>query len=247
MLEPTKVNLTDVMQVCRNGHVITDRLHADPEGGLGHCPRCGTITLDRCPTCGQELAGAPTIPGLLAIGGRKPPAYCSTCGAPFPWTGKPRPLGLGTRGQLEHLLRRLPLVIRQLRWRQGEGVPFRVTDERDLEDLVRALLPLYGDDIRPETRTPRYDARTRTDFLLVPEQLALTLKLARTTTAESQLVAQFQEDAAYWQQQPACRTLIGLVYDREGTIRDPLGLEAACSSREEGWEVRCVVAGLCPG
>jgi hypothetical protein len=244
MSHESSLGLTDVMQVCRNGHVITERLHTDPEGGLGHCPRCGASTLDRCLTCGQELPGVATIPGLLPIGGRHPPAYCSTCGAPFPWTGKPPPPSPGKRAQLEHLLRRLPLVIRQLRWREGERVPFRVEDERDLEDLLRALLPVYWDDVRPQTRTPHYATSTRMDFLLMPEQWVLTLKMLRTPMAELQLIGQLQEDARYWQEQRTCRTLIAFVYDPEGFLRDPRGLEVACSCQEEGWEVRCVVGGV---
>ena len=43
---------------------------------------------------------------------------------------------------LESLLRRLPRVIRQLRSRHGNRPPFLVSDERDLEDLLRALLHL---------------------------------------------------------------------------------------------------------
>jgi hypothetical protein len=237
--------LADVMQVCRNGHVITERLRTDPEGGLGHCPRCGASTLDRCLTCGQELPSVATIPGLLPIGGRHPPAYCWTCGAPFPWTGKPRPPSPGKRAQLEQLLRQLPLVIRQLRWRQGERVPFRVEDERDLEDLLRALLLLYWDDVRPQTRTPPYAAGTRTDFLLMPEEWALTVKMVRTPTTELQLAGQLQEDAGYWRGQRTCRTLIAFLYDSEGFLRDPRGLEAACFSQEDGWEMRCVVGGVC--
>ena len=44
--------IADVMQVCRNGHVITDMLRAHPESGLSHCDRCGAPTLDRCLTYG---------------------------------------------------------------------------------------------------------------------------------------------------------------------------------------------------
>ena len=47
----------------------------------------------------------------------------------------------GPLALLEELLRRLPRVIRQLRTRQGDRPPLRVEDERDLEDLLRALLP----------------------------------------------------------------------------------------------------------
>ena len=50
--------VSDVMQVCHNGHVITDLLHTYPERGLSHCDRCGAPTRDRCGTCGRLITGA---------------------------------------------------------------------------------------------------------------------------------------------------------------------------------------------
>src|SRR5438874_339984 len=144
----------DVMQVCRNGHVITDLLRSSPGSGLAHCDRCGAATLDRCPTCGRGLPGAFIVPGLQPVGARRPPLYCPACGAAFPWAREPRPAGAPTAlARLEALLRRLPRVVRQLRSRQDGRPPFRVEDEKDLEDLARALLPLHFDDVRPECRT----------------------------------------------------------------------------------------------
>src|ERR1700722_9412525 len=86
-LDPTIA--ADVMQVCRNGHVITDRLRGDPESGRSHCDRCGAATLDRCLTCGEQLPGAVEVPGLAPIGAWPTPRYCLVCGAPFPWVRRP--------------------------------------------------------------------------------------------------------------------------------------------------------------
>ena len=105
----------DVMQVCRNGHVITDLLHAFPERGRSHCDRCGADTLERCPTCGQELPGAVYVPGLVPVGSRRPPQFCATCGASFPWTERaPFSSPSGPLRQLETLLRRLPPALEVL-------------------------------------------------------------------------------------------------------------------------------------
>jgi predicted RNA-binding Zn-ribbon protein involved in translation (DUF1610 family) len=225
----------DVMQVCRNGHVITDLLRTSPERALAHCDRCGAVTMDRCQTCGHELPGAIVVPGLHPVGVRQPPRYCPTCGAAFPWTNQRRPPKREALVVLENLLHRLPRALRELRVRHADRPPFRVVDERDLEDLLRALLPLHFDDIRPESRTPSYAAATRTDFLLMPEGIALTLKFAQPS-----LVEQLREDAAYYRRERKARVLVAFLHDPEATLREPHLLSAAVAEAGEELEVRCV-------
>lgn len=228
----------DVMQVCRNGHVITDLLQSWPERALGHCDRCGAQTLDRCLTCGDRIPGAILVPGLPTAGTARPPNYCATCGAAFPWTGRPSAPVFSSRGLLEDLLRRLPLVVRQLRWRQSERPPLRIEDRRDLEDLLRAMLTVYFDDIRLEKRTPRYSAGPRTDFLLFPQKIALACKLAAATDVANEI----REDGAYYREAGHCRSLICCVYDPEGRLREPAALEKAWSSQDDVLEVHCLIA-----
>src|SRR5262245_20873415 len=156
-MKTAEAGYQDVMQVCRNGHVITDLLQSFPEHALARCHECGGDTFACCPTCGQALPGAVFVPGLVPLGRRLAPEFCSACGASFPWT-KRSPLAspsLPLR-QLESLLRRLPAVARQLRFRQDDKPPYRVESDHDLEDLVRSVLPLHFDDVRPLTRTPTY-------------------------------------------------------------------------------------------
>jgi hypothetical protein len=241
MTQVIEAGVPDAMQVCRNGHVITDRLHLSPEVGWNRCERCGAATLHCCPTCGWKLPGAICIPGLSPIGVRQPPRYCSNCGAAFPWAVRRQPLALDSVSKLEKLLRRLPHVIRQLRSRHGNRPPFRVEDERDLEDLLRAILPLHFDDIRPQSCTPSYASATRTDFLLAPERIVLTVKCVGPLLREPQLAEQMREDVVHWSKERTCRTLIGFVYDPEAVLRDALLLEAAWSVQEDGWEARCVI------
>jgi hypothetical protein len=229
---------SDVMQVCRNGHVITARLRSDPDSGQAHCGRCGAVTIDRCPTCGRELPGAGHVPDLVPIGHAAPPRFCSACGAAYPWTRPPRaaaePLAL-----LERLLSRLPLVVRQLRWRQGDRPPFRVEDERDLEDLVRGLLPLQFDDVWPESRTPSYSMGTRTDFWLPAAGVALTAKFVRPSVSEEALVEQLREDAGHHRGRAGCRVVVAWLHDPEGVLVEPRRIEAAAEGGEEP-RVRCV-------
>ncbi|HEY7153323.1 MAG TPA: DUF2321 domain-containing protein [Gemmataceae bacterium] len=232
-------NMQDVMQVCRRGHVITDLLRSCPERSLTHCDRCGAVTLERCPTCGRELPGALIVPGLQPIGARQPPAYCATCGAAFPWTKQRQRPKTEALAVLENILERLPQVIRQLRVRHGDRPPFRVADEKDLEDLLRSLLPLHFDDIRPECRTPSYAAGTRTDFLLAADRIAIAIKLA-----QPRILEQLPEDAAYYRRERKCRTLVAFIYDPEASLREPCAPLAASAEDGEEPEVRCVIGSL---
>src|SRR5262245_31740443 len=162
-------DLRDVMQVCYNGHVITDLLKSCPQHRQSTCDQCGAATLDHCLTCGAELPGAVPTPGL--VGSRRAPERCLRCGAPFPWTlASPPPAPDDSLATLTKALRRLPRVIRELRNRQSDRPPFRIEDRRDLEDLLRALLPLWFDQVWQQSRTPSYAAQSQTDFVIAPEQ-----------------------------------------------------------------------------
>jgi hypothetical protein len=149
---------------------------------------------------------------------------------------------LSATDRLEALLRRLPLAIRQLRWRQADRSPFRVGDECDLEDLLRAVLPLSFDDVRLLSRTPSYAPATRTDLLLAQQRIVVTAKFPRAGLGTQALADQFTEDAAFYRAQRSCATLFGFVFDPEGLLHDPGCLETSWSTRQDEFEFRCVIA-----
>jgi hypothetical protein len=236
--------LPDVMQVCRNGHVITDLLLGYPERGVWHCDSCGAPTIDRCATCGEKIPGAVYVPGLVPAGSRPPPSYCARCGAPFPWTPGRRSARVYSPALLERLLRGLPRVVRELRSRHSTRPAFCVEDEYDLEDLVRALLALEFDRVRPEKRTPAYSSGTRTDFWLPGAHTVVSVKYVLRGVQPARLVEQLQDDSAYYRGRESCNNLIAFIYDPEGILRQPATLERAWSGGENGLNVRCVIAGM---
>ncbi len=230
----------DVMQVCLRGHVITDAFASHPELGSRYCERCGAPTLSRCPTCGQDLPGAAPLPGLATIGRRVAPEHCPGCGAPLPWAGRAVPsVPPPTAGLLEQLLRRLPAAVRQLRERHGGRPTLHVRDQFDLEDLLRAALHLQFEDVRRLLRTPRYATGTRTDFVVGPDRVALTAKLAAD---EARLASELQEDVAYYEGDAGCSYLVVFVYDAAHVLPDPRQFEAAYRNEGDGLDVHCVVA-----
>jgi hypothetical protein len=232
----------DVMQVCRNGHVITDLLRTFPERALSHCDSCGAVTLTRCSTCGLEIPGAIYLPESPPIGSRQAPPYCAGCGAAFPWTQKPATArALGPIPVLEKLLRRLPQVARQLRVRHANRPPFRVDDDHDLSDLLRALLPIHFDEVRTEQRTPRYATATRTDFVLSPSGIALVAKRVSALRRGTELTQEVREDVSYYEGRNGCKSLVIAGYDPEALLHDPRHLEGAWASLADVLRVRAVI------
>jgi hypothetical protein len=165
----------------------------------------------------------------------------------FPWAERPAPSGPpDILTSLETLLRRLPRTIRQLRDRHGSRPPFRVQDEHDLDDLLRAVLPLQFDEVRLESRTPSYSPGNRSDLRLGLGEgnspVALTAKLISGKIETGKLEGQWAEDLAYYGRVSACRTLVGFVYDPQGLLRDPQKLEAVWSQTPGNLQLRCVIA-----
>jgi len=232
----------DGMLVCWNGHVITDRLRARPDLRLARCDRCGAPTLHLCPTCGEELPGANRAHGLEPIGTRPVPRTCPQCGVEFPWAGRVAAVATDPLGQLQRLLRRLPLVARQLQSRHAGRPPFAVRDDRDLEDLVRSLLPLHFDDVRPVTRTPRYEPGTRTDFVLPPEGLVIAAHLVLLGMTEADVMNRLALDVAHCEERSPPDRLVFFVYDPERRLPNPERLEVQWSRGDEELGVTCVIA-----
>lgn len=74
-------------QICINGHCITDAYDAYPQHRQAFCDKCGAATITSCPSCHANIRGAYHEPDICVLGGRyNVPAYCYSCGKPYPWT-----------------------------------------------------------------------------------------------------------------------------------------------------------------
>ena len=80
------INWYDVAQICLNGHVINDAVKEFPQHSKKFCDTCGARTITNCPSCNTEIQGYYNVEGVIASGGYKRPAFCSSCGKPYPWT-----------------------------------------------------------------------------------------------------------------------------------------------------------------
>jgi hypothetical protein len=128
---------------------------------------------------------------------------------------------------IETLCCRFYLVARQLRERHDNRPTLEVENEYDVQDLFHALLHIYFDDIRPEESTPSYAGKTsRMDFLLKEHSIVIEIKKTRPGLGAREVGSQLIEDIARYQTHPHCTTLICFVYDPEGRVANPRGLEA---------------------
>jgi REase_DpnII-MboI len=121
---------------------------------------------------------------------------------------------------------RLHAVARQLRQRREARPTLDVGDEYDLQDLFHALLTIHFDDIRKEEWSPSYaGGASRMDFLLPEIEAVVELKKSRPSMTAKGLGDQLIIDIARYKMHPMCRTLYCLVYDPEGRIGNPRGVE----------------------
>ena len=76
---------TDIMQVCRNGHMINHSCIKYPHKNQDYCEKCGKETITKCPNCGQEIPGKTHYPSVNLRFRGKVPNYCRYCNEPYPW------------------------------------------------------------------------------------------------------------------------------------------------------------------
>lgn len=136
-----------------------------------------------------------------------------------------------------HVSDQLLYVARELGHRHGERETIELNDEYDTQDLFRSLLRLFFKDIRSEEWSPSYaGSASRIDFVLPAHEIAIELKHARGTLTDKNVGGELVIDAAKYAEHPNVRHLVCIVFDHEGQLRNPRGLEADVSENtyEEG-------------
>lgn len=141
---------------------------------------------------------------------------------------------------INHLCNRFHLVARQLRMRHAGRSTLSIEDEYDVQDLFHALLLVDFEDVRDEEWTPSYaGGSSRMDFLLKQERIVIEVKKTRSGLAEREIGDELLIDIGRYKAHPDFKTLICFVYDPEGKIANPRGLETDLSKKVNELEV-CV-------
>ena len=154
--------------------------------------------------------------------------------------GKPK--SVDSSSLLELICTRFHLVSRQLRSRHQNRETLSVQDEYDVQDLLHALLLLHFEDVRAEEYTPSYAGKSsRMDFLLKRERVVVEVKKTRPTLNAQAISTELIEDIERYRSHPDCGALICFVYDPEGFIPNPRGIEDDLSRDREPFPVRVLI------
>lgn len=127
---------------------------------------------------------------------------------------------------IKEIARKFLDVSRQLGRRHGNRPAMQFVDEYDDQDLLHALLKMFFDDIRREEHTPSYaGSSSRIDFVLPEIGIAIELKHIRNGLKEGELGKQLIEDKARYSKHPDVLHLLCIVFDHEGQLPNPHGIE----------------------
>lgn len=125
-----------------------------------------------------------------------------------------------------NIFNRFLKVEQQLSRRYNSRETIRISDEYDVQDLLHSLLKLHFDDIRAEEWTPSYAGGSkRMDFLLDDNQIVIEVKKTRPSLKDKEIGEQLIVDIANYKNHSKCSQIYCFVYDKDGYVRNPRGLE----------------------
>ncbi len=139
---------------------------------------------------------------------------------------------------IKHLIEKFHIISRQLKNRYASRETLDIKDEYDVQDLFYALLYLHFDDIRKEEWTPSYAGQcARMDFFIKDCDVVVEIKKTRNGLLDKEVGNQLIEDISRYKIHPNCSTLICFVYDPEGRILNPRGIENDLSKKHDDLDV----------
>jgi len=235
----------DTQEVCLNGHQTTDSYHSSPQFRKKFCTTCGAETIHSCPSCGKEIKGDYIMDNVFDFSRTPVPDICEYCGKDFPWRAQKNKIEKISKNAnsdpsflIQLLCIKFHLVAKQLQQRHDDRATLDIKDEYDVQDLFHSLLRIYFNDIRPEEWNPSYaGSSTRVDFLLKGEQIVIEIKKTRANLKAKQLGEQLIIDIAHYRNNQECKKLYCFVYDPDGYISNPKGIENDLSRIDKNFEV----------
>ncbi len=179
-------------------------------------------------------------PKVLQASSPAPPAANQTgrpssAEAPTPSQGRDSsdPLGL-----IRKICMRFHPVIRQLRERSEDRLPYEIEDEHDVRDVLRALLYLEFDDVATEEWTPASDqGGVQRDFLVQPGGIVIFVTRTKSGLGVKEISDRWATACQRYASHQDCKMLFGFIYDPEGRIPNPRRVESDLAAKGEGGNV----------
>jgi hypothetical protein len=144
--------------------------------------------------------------------------------------------------RIRNICTRFHGVARQLRQRRDDRPTLEVEDESDVLEVLHALLCVDFNDISTESWTPPYaGGASRTDLILKDAGIVIVAKKTRQGLGAKTLTEQMNVDVQQYAGHPHCTHLVCFLYDPEGRIGNPSGLETALRRDRNGRRVEVFI------
>ena len=113
----------------------------------------------------------------------------------------------------------------------GYKVSLVMQDEYDVQDLLRAILEVYFDDVLCEDTNPKFAGKsTRIDLALKKARIFIEVKRPRKTQKEGEVGEELTIDIPHYRQRGDCHTLFCFVFDPDHRIIQPAIFKADIES-----------------
>ncbi len=123
---------------------------------------------------------------------------------------------------VEQVLKRFHFAARSLANRGHGKASFVMVDEYDVQDLLRAILEAYFDDVIGEDPNPKFAGKsTRIDLALKKAKIFIEVKRPRKTQSEGDVGEELTTDIPHYRQRSDCQTLFCFVFDPDHRIAQP--------------------------
>jgi REase_DpnII-MboI len=134
-------------------------------------------------------------------------------------------------------------VARHLRHRRDERPTLEVEDERDVLDLLHALLAIDYEHIDTEDWTPSYqEGAIQTDLWLKAQGVVVLAKKTKPGLNAKGLTHQISVDIERYASHVDCKLVFCFIYDPEGRIGKPRALESELTVNGGGHRVEAFVS-----
>ncbi|MFI9511036.1 hypothetical protein [Nocardia sp. NPDC052566] len=145
--------------------------------------------------------------------------------------------------ELEAMLQNFAQFVRTMQMSKRSNIQVSVETEFDLQPLVEAVLRLHYGDVRSEEYVPSYGgANSRVDFYLRAHGIMVETKMTRRGLRDKEIGDELIIDMARYRRHPDCRAVLALIYDPDGWLTNPEGIEHDLRSGSQELPLRVVVA-----